>query len=140
MGLLLASAWWGEPWPERLRLPAQIIGAVLVTSGILLLLVGALQLSFASSLSPFPAPTERGQLISSGVYRLARHPMYGGGMLVALGWPILFASLAGAGVAAVLIVFLTFKARREEAWLVERFPGYESYRRQTRRRFVPFVY
>jgi protein-S-isoprenylcysteine O-methyltransferase Ste14 len=140
MALLLASAWTGTSWPEGLRLPALVTGAVLSIAGLSLLVMGALQLSLASSLSPFPAPTDRGQLTSSGVYGLARHPMYGGGMLIAVGWPVLFASIVGLGVGLVLIVFLTFKARREEAWLVERYPGYETYRRRTRRRFVPFVY
>ena len=31
------------------------------------------------------------------------------------------------------------KARREEAWLDERYAGYAGYRASTRRRFLPWV-
>ncbi len=41
---------------------------------------------------------------------------------------------------ARLAVFLDAKSRREELWLVERVPGYEDYRRRTKRRLLPFVY
>jgi protein-S-isoprenylcysteine O-methyltransferase Ste14 len=42
--------------------------------------------------------------------------------------------------AALLAVVVDFKARLEEAWLVERQPGYAAYRERTPRRFVPGVY
>jgi len=36
----------------------------------------------------------------------------------------------------VTVAFFWLKSRREEAWLTERFPGYDAYRRRTRR-FLP---
>ena len=41
---------------------------------------------------------------------------------------------------AVACVFLDAKRRREEAWLVEKHPDYEEYRRSVRASFVPFVW
>jgi protein-S-isoprenylcysteine O-methyltransferase Ste14 len=34
-------------------------------------------------------------------------------------------------------LFLELKARREEAWLVARYAGYEAYRRRVRWKFFP---
>ena len=66
--------------------------------------------------------------------------MYGGGILFALGWSIVFASIAGLGVTLALAVFLDLKSRREEEWLTEHYDDYEAYRQRTPRRFLPFVY
>ena len=41
---------------------------------------------------------------------------------------------------AAAALFLDAKRRREEAWLVKSLAGYEDYRRQVRRRFIPFVW
>jgi protein-S-isoprenylcysteine O-methyltransferase Ste14 len=41
---------------------------------------------------------------------------------------------------ALLAVLFDLKARREEAWLIERFPEYADYRARTPRRFVPWLY
>ena len=93
-----------------------------------------------SSLTPFPAPRAGGELSTSGIYRRVRHPMYGGGILFALGWSILTGSAAGLVLSAGLVLFFECKSRREERWLLDRYAGYADYRRRTPRRFVPFVY
>ena len=66
--------------------------------------------------------------------------MYGGGVLFAFGWAVLFPSVISVVLAAALVVFLDLKATREEAWLSERYPGYDRYRRRVRRRLIPFIY
>jgi protein-S-isoprenylcysteine O-methyltransferase Ste14 len=40
--------------------------------------------------------------------------------------------------AAVIALFFRLKSMREEVWLEERFPGYATYRRRTRR-FIPWI-
>jgi protein-S-isoprenylcysteine O-methyltransferase Ste14 len=66
--------------------------------------------------------------------------MYGAAILFALGWAIVFDSIAGLAFAVALAVVLDLKARREELWLTERYPAYETYRQRTRHRLLPFVY
>jgi len=68
-----------------------------------------------------------------------RHPVYGGAILVGLGWSLAAAPL-GLAPTALLAVLFDLKARREEAWLIERFPDYAVYRLRTRWRFVPWLY
>ena len=40
---------------------------------------------------------------------------------------------------AALFVLLDVKSRREERWLVEKFPEYPAYQRRVRK-LIPFVY
>ncbi len=139
--LLLAialSALVGLGWSGSLKPVAIVAGLALMAAGGLLVVLGGVQLG--SSLTPFPLPRGRGELSAGGVYARARHPMYGGGILVALGWSILFGSLVGLVLTVVLAVFFELKARREEAWLLGRYPEYEAYRRRTPRKLLPFLY
>ncbi len=76
----------------------------------------------------------------SGPYALARHPMYGGVVLIALGWAISFASLLGLGLTIALALVLDLKARREEVWLGERYDDHDAYRKRTPRKLLPFIY
>lgn len=135
---ILLSALVGLGWPANLALAAYAVGALLLVLGSLLLVAGGLRLG--ASLTPLPAPRAGQELTTTGVYGLARHPMYGGGILFALGWSTVFGSVVGLVLTAVLVVFVELKSRREEQWLAERHPGYADYRQRTPRRFIPFVY
>jgi protein-S-isoprenylcysteine O-methyltransferase Ste14 len=138
MGAILLSALAGRGWPGSLAPVAYAVGAVLIALGIALLAGGAAGLG--SALTPFPAPQSGGELRTGGVFALARHPMYGGGILVALGWSAIFASLAGLVLTAALALFADLKSRREELLLEQQFAGYRDYRLRTRHRLIPFLW
>ncbi len=137
---VLLSALAGRGWARGAAVAAYAAGGALLVLGLLLLVAAGLELG--SSLTPLPAPrTDRTlPLITTGPYALARHPMYGAGILIALGWTIVFASVLGLTLVVALALFLDLKARREELWLTARFADYEAYRQRTRRRLLPFVY
>jgi protein-S-isoprenylcysteine O-methyltransferase Ste14 len=65
--------------------------------------------------------------------------MYGGGVVAAIGWGLVMASLPALAGAIALAVFVDLKARREEAWLTEAFDGYAAYSARTRR-LIPWIY
>jgi protein-S-isoprenylcysteine O-methyltransferase Ste14 len=90
-------------------------------------------------LTPFPRPVADAELRRDGVFGLVRHPMYGGALLLILGWALLSSPLVllPLGLAAV---FLDAKRRREEAWLVEEHPDYTDYRLAVPRQFIPWVW
>ncbi len=131
-GLLFGANWSGAP-----RFAAALAGVVMIVLGLGLGFLGIRDLD--QSLSPMPRPTDNAVLISDGIYRRLRHPIYAGVMLLGLGWALLSASVLAVALALLLAVVLDLKARREEAWLTERFAGYPSYAARTRR-FVPGVY
>ncbi len=115
---------------------ASLFGLGLMGAGALLLGRGLLDLG--RSLTPLPHPRDGAQLVVSGVYALARHPIYGGLILTAFGWSLASASPLTAALTALLAVFFWFKSAREEAWLRQRYAGYEAYAGRTRR-FVPYL-
>lgn len=135
---ILLSALVGLSWPDAVLPIAYAGGALLLATGVGLLVAGAIGLG--SALTPFPAPRRQGELQTGGVYRLARHPMYGGGILIALGWSMIFATPFGLALAILLAVFADLKSRREELWLEQHYAGYEAYKRRTKCRLIPFIW
>jgi protein-S-isoprenylcysteine O-methyltransferase Ste14 len=116
---------------------ALLLGAVLIAGGIVLAFRGARDLG--RSLSPMPRPTAEAALIEHGVYRLIRHPIYTGLLLASAGWSVATTSWLALLCTGLLALVLDLKSRREEAWLRERFAGYDAYATRTRR-FVPGLY
>jgi protein-S-isoprenylcysteine O-methyltransferase Ste14 len=127
----------GAPWPPVARPWLATLGGAAVLAGLGLLLGGGAGLG--RQLTPFPRPVSGGALQRGGVYGMVRHPMYGGALLVILGWALLSAPLAlvPLGLAAV---FLEAKSHREEAWLADQHPDYATYRLQVQRRFLPWLW
>jgi protein-S-isoprenylcysteine O-methyltransferase Ste14 len=119
------------------RFAAALAGLVLIGGGVALVFAGVRSLGRAAS--PLPRPTSDGGLVERGLYRRVRHPIYVGVLGSALGWALLTASLAALLVVPLLAAALDLKARREEAWLNERYPAYAAYARRTRR-FIPGLY
>lgn len=137
MGAVFLSPLLGRSWTGGSD-AALAIGSVLLVLGLLLL--GWAGLRLGSSLTPFPAPRTDQTVKTAGPYALVRHPMYGAGILIALGWSIIFATILGLMLTVLLAVFLDLKARREEAWLSERLDGYTTYRSRTPHKLIPFLY
>jgi protein-S-isoprenylcysteine O-methyltransferase Ste14 len=114
-----------------------IVGGVILLTGIFLLIVAIFRLG--SSLTAMPYPKEQGTLIETGPYRLVRHPMYCGGILIALGWAFLVHGWLTLGYAVIMMVFFDFKSRREEEWLKNKFPGYSEDQKRVHK-LIPFIY
>ncbi len=134
---IIGAGFLGSVWSG----PALMVGAIAGTGSIVLRvgLVVAGILGLRRQLTAFPRPVPGGRLIEDGVFGLVRHPMYGGGVIAALGWGFAMASPMALAGALALGVFFDLKSGREEAWLDERFTGYAAYRRRTRR-LIPWLY
>jgi protein-S-isoprenylcysteine O-methyltransferase Ste14 len=79
-------------------------------------------------------------LVTTGIYRYIRHPLYSS--LVFLAWGIFFKlpSVAGAALVLLATAFLVATAKADEAECVRFFgAAYEEYRKQTKM-FVPFLF
>jgi protein-S-isoprenylcysteine O-methyltransferase Ste14 len=124
-------------WAREARTVTTIVAGLLVVGGALLAVSGAVELREA--FTPVPRPRDGARLVETGAFSLVRHPIYGGIVLAALGWGLFTASPISMGLSAVLLGFFRLKSAREEAWLVEVYPGYDAYRARTRR-MIPFLY
>jgi protein-S-isoprenylcysteine O-methyltransferase Ste14 len=83
--------------------------------------------------SSFSIMAEARQLVTSGVYRHVRHPLYLGEEIAAIGVVMQFFSLWTALILAAQIGFQLRRMRNEEVILAEIFPEYEGYRARTAR-------
>lgn len=80
------------------------------------------------------------KLVTTGIYRLIRHPSYLGLLIGALGWALAFRSGVGVILAALNLVPLVARMNAEETLLISEFgKEYEAYRARTWR-LVPGMY
>ena len=132
------AALFGMPEPLlRYAGALRIAGAVVAAAGALLAIAGVLGLG--RNLTPLPRPAKDAVLISTGAYRLVRHPIYSGIVFIAVGWGLWLHSTPKIVYAFLLLIFFDIKSRREERWLEEKFSDYAEYRKRVRR-LVPFLY
>lgn len=109
---------------ERLH----IFGKVLCWIGIVFMLIAMVSLRKVIQIAP--APREGGHLVTSGVYRWFRHPIYSAILLLVVGLFLTKPTLGSAITGAAVIAFLLIKARLEETLLVARYPDYADYRKR----------
>jgi protein-S-isoprenylcysteine O-methyltransferase Ste14 len=136
--ILLALVFFA-PRAPRVDFPAPLryLGLLGLATGAL---VGGLgMLNLGRNLTPLPAPVAEGEVVRSGMYRIVRHPIYLGLILLAGGWSLLRSSLAGCLLSVLLFFFFDAKARHEERWLLERYPDYQTYKEQVKR-LIPWLY
>ena len=123
--------------PDKLNQTLWWIGQILFYSGIVIAIWAAILLG--PNLTPLPKPKPSGQLIQTGLYRLVRHPIYFGVILVSFGWAGIEQTLYTLVLATILLIFFDLKSRQEERWLTQKFSEYAEYK-MTTKKLIPFVY
>lgn len=109
------------------------LGAFVSFSGFAIILIAILQLN--KNLTPFPTPKENGELISTGLYKYIRHPIYTGIFLASLGIAFYTSSYWQLAIAIILLILFYFKSTYEESLLIQKYKDYEAYIKRTRRFF-----
>jgi protein-S-isoprenylcysteine O-methyltransferase Ste14 len=137
LAAILALGLAAPGWPDGARWWLKGVGVLLVFCGALVIVKASRALG--SGLTPFPRPAEGATLVESGPYAVVRHPIYAGGILFAAGISLALSPWALVATAALALVW-ALKARVEERFLAERYPGYADYCRRTRHRLIPYVY
>jgi protein-S-isoprenylcysteine O-methyltransferase Ste14 len=126
--------------PQSLpRLSIQIIaGLVLVFAGFKIMFVaaGTLRQFYTSTL----VIRKDQPLVTHGIYRLTRHPLYLGALMVCLGVPISASSWRGCGAMAVLIPIMLYRIKLEERLLLDEFGEACQMYMQVTSKLIPFIY
>lgn len=113
--------------PEWLRYS----GLIILVLGLVLGLVALLQIN--RKLSPFPTPVPNGKLITTGAYKLARHPIYTAIILAGLGYALYITSWYKIVITLVLLILFYYKSKYEEKLLIKNYSEYMAYKTKTRR-------
>jgi protein-S-isoprenylcysteine O-methyltransferase Ste14 len=118
-------------------------GPVMASIGLLLFLLGLAlavwaRLYIGRNWGTPMSRKEEPELVTTGPYRLIRHPIYSGLILAMIG-TALATTLYGLIAVAVLSAFFIYSATREEAYLTEQFQDtYRDYKHSTKM-LIPFI-
>ncbi|MFX0113524.1 MAG: isoprenylcysteine carboxylmethyltransferase family protein [Candidatus Hodarchaeota archaeon] len=117
----------------------RVLGAIVTLLSLLLLLVAAMTLK--ANWSPVEGTYDDHQLITTGIYRLIRHPLYVALLCFTIGMSLIAADLV---ILVLLILPHTWLILRripmEESLLIDKFgDDYRDYMNRTKR-LIPFIY
>jgi protein-S-isoprenylcysteine O-methyltransferase Ste14 len=124
------------PIAERPNL-LRVIGVMIYSLGLGMAVLGRVHLGANwMDLEDYQASLNQ-SLITDGIYRYVRHPIYGGDILLLLGLELALNSWLVLGV-AIILLFVIRQIILEESLLSQKFSGYHDYCLQTKR-FIPFL-
>ena len=102
--------------------------------GFVILALSALALG--KSLTAHPMPGKNAVLVTDGLYKFVKHPIYSGLILAAFGLTITGGFFPHAIFFVALVLLLNYKASFEEKLLASTYAGYAEYAKKTGR-FIP---
>jgi protein-S-isoprenylcysteine O-methyltransferase Ste14 len=114
--------------------------------GFAIFLVGIAVVTWTMALNPYAETTVRIQydrghtVISSGPYRIVRHPMYVGSILMYPGTALMLGSKWALLLSAMMALLLVVRTALEDETLRRELAGYEQYAVMTRYRLIPGVW
>ncbi len=114
-----------------------LLGDVLVATGLSIAMLVVIQNGYAAA----TVTVEAGQqVVSGGVYKFVRHPMYVGDVIMMLGIPLALGSYWGLLFVIPGVAVLVLRILDEEKLLTHELAGYREYAQRVRYRLVPDVW
>jgi protein-S-isoprenylcysteine O-methyltransferase Ste14 len=114
-----------------------VLGGVAVMAGLGLAMLVIVQNGYAAS----TVTVETGQpVVSTGVYKFVRHPMYLGDVIMMVGIPLSLGSYWGLFFVLPGMLLLIVRILDEEALLTQELTGYPEYRQRVRYRLMPYIW
>jgi len=114
---------------------SRVVAIGLFLAGSAVIAAGVLAFRAAQTTVDPTRPGNASAVVTSGIYRLTRNPMYLGMLLVLIGWAVFLSNLVAAAVTPLFILYMNrFQIAPEERFLHEKFGvPYEAYLRAVRR-------
>ena len=105
--------------------------------GILIIIIAFIIMLFSikdlgRNLSPFPRPINNSNLVTTGIYRFMRHPMYYSLILTSFGVFIVKLSVYYLFLSISLGLIIKFKISLEEKYLINKFKNYLNYKNEVK--------
>ena len=107
-----------------------LVGILIITIALIILLVAIKDLG--RNLSPFPRPINNSKLVTKGIYRFMRHPMYYSLIFISFGVFILKLSVYYLFLSISLGLIIKFKISLEEQYLKNKFKKYLLYKNEVK--------
>lgn len=112
-----------------------VIAPILACSGFIIAVSGILSFRRVATTIHPTTPSKTSSLVTVGVYKFTRNPMYIGLLLILIGWAVFLFSLYSAFILIAFVLYLTeFQIKpEEEALLIIFGEEYEAYKKSVRR-------
>jgi len=107
-----------------------LVGFLIIIIAFIILLVAIKDLG--RNLSPFPRPINNSNLVTTGIYRFTRHPMYYSLIFISIGVFILKLSIYYLFLTISLTLIIKFKIALEEKYLMNKFKNYLLYKNEVK--------
>ena len=102
-----------------------LVGFLIIIIAFILLLIAIKDLG--RNLSPFPRPIKNSNLVTTGIYRFTRHPMYYSLIFISFGVFIIKLTIYYLFLSISLGLIIKFKIFLEEQYLNNKFKNYSLY-------------
>ena len=106
------------------------VGFLIIIIAFIILLVAIKDLG--RNLSPFPRPINNSNLVTTGIYRFTRHPMYYSLIFISFGVFITKLSIYYLFLSTSLSLIIKFKITLEEQYLNNKFKNYLLYKNEVK--------
>ena len=107
-----------------------LVGYLIIIAALIILLFAIKDLG--RNLSPFPRPIKNSKLITKGIYRFTRHPMYYSLIFISFGIFITKLSIYYLCLSIILVLIIKFKIALEEQYLNNKFENYQIYKNEVK--------
>ena len=106
------------------------VGFLIIIIAFIILLVAIKDLG--RNLSPFPRPIKNSNLVTKGIYRFTRHPMYYSLIFISIGIFITKLSIYYLFLSTSLGLIIKFKIALEEQYLKNKYKNYLLYKNEVK--------
>jgi len=106
------------------------LGIFIIIIAFIIMLVSIKDLG--KNLSPFPKPIKNSNLVTTGIYRFTRHPMYYSLIFISIGVFIIKLSIYYLFLTISLAFIIKFKIALEEKYLMNKFKNYLRYKSEVK--------
>ena len=107
-----------------------LLGFLIIIIAFIILLLAIKDLG--GNLSPFPRPIKNSNLVTKGIYRFTRHPMYYSLIFISFGFFLIKLSNYYLFLSTSLILIIKFKIALEEQHLNNKFKNYLVYKNEVK--------